>query len=189
MEEHSGLFKSNRDRTELGHYRFLVIARLYFSMPVYNLLFKAELENIKKLKFPHNHAWLMDFQSGFSDETREGVRVTAAEEVEMPNSRSTANVCITFKDTGKSAASINVTTVKGVTRNTYLAQDSCSFVSIAAFDCRGAIPVKWSPTGFYFADNFKIDLNNGEWFDVDPDTCESVSITDVQWKLERQPST
>jgi len=157
-------------------------------MPVYSLYFRAELENISVIKFPYNRIWIIDFQSAFSDEKRPGVLVTSSEEVEMPNTRAVANLCLSFKDTGKTAASVSVTTVKGFTQNKYLADDSGLFIPVAAFECRGAIPVKCTSHGLFTADNFRnIDLSN-EWYDVDPDTCESVSITDVEWKFERQPT-
>lgn len=156
-------------------------------MPLFLLSFKAELENIAKLIFPDSHEWILDFQSGSSDEVRKGVRVSSPEEIEMPNTRSTANVCLTFKDTTKNVASISVSSLKDITRSHYLAEDSGNFVPIVAFECRGAIPVSWTPSGFYSADGFNsVDLSNGEWYEVDPDTCESISITGVEWKIERK---
>ena len=156
-------------------------------MPLYILSFKAELENIGKLTFPESHEWILDFQSASSDEVRKGVRVTSSEEVEMPNTRATANVCLTFKDAMKSVASISVSSLKDVTRNHYLADDSGKFVPIVAFECRGAFPISWTPSGFYSADAFNsVVVSSGEWYDVDPVSCESVSISAVEWKIDRK---
>jgi Eukaryotic protein of unknown function (DUF866) len=185
VQDFSNLTGSDCNWVILELFTFIIII---CQMPIFTLLFKAELENIHRVTFPDDHEWLLDFQSAFSDEKRQDVRVSACQTVEMPNSRAIANVCLSFKETGGSPASISVTGVKDVTRNSYLDQDSGQFVPIVAFECRGAIPIKWSPSGYYVADNISnVDLSNGEWYDVNAVSCESVSITDVQWKFARHP--
>jgi hypothetical protein len=159
-------------------------------MPVFTLYFKADLENVDKITFPKNHEWKMDFQNTLSDEIRDNVSVIAQDISDCRGSRDSkkaaANVDIKFKYTGHSAT-ISIVDIKGVTRNTYTSADDGAFIAICAFECRGAFPVKWNPTGFYIADDFDdVDLSDKEWYEVNAETSESMSITNVEWRIERQ---
>ncbi|CDI84056.1 hypothetical protein, conserved [Eimeria acervulina] len=88
------------------------------------LRMRAELENVELIEFPEDYTWNVDVVQAGGTEERKGITLSAAETVDIPNSR------------GKQAATINVEQLKGVTRP-YTAADSGNFVPIVCFECRG----------------------------------------------------
>ncbi|CDJ44744.1 hypothetical protein, conserved [Eimeria tenella] len=108
------------------------------------LRMKADLENVEAIEFPADYTWNIDVTQAGGTEEKKGVTLSAAEVLEIPGSRGTANLVIRFGGS-KHAATINVEHVKGVTRP-YTAADSGQFVPIISFECRGVEPTRWTPT-------------------------------------------
>lgn len=64
------------------------------------------------------------------------------------------------------------------------------WVSVLGLECRGVVPVRWRPfrdfiaestEGHYFED---VDLSEGDWAEYDEENDLSVSITNVEAKVE-----
>merc|ERR1719157_232112 len=101
---------------------------------------KATLENIDKIEFPEDTFWTIDISASNGEDTRERVTVNAQDEVEVPNSKGTANFVCKF---GKTAATMSLVTMsrkvdakalKGKTLGVY---SGSALEPIAVFDCRG----------------------------------------------------
>ena len=78
------------------------------------------------------------------DDVREGVRVSAADEVELPGSRGSAHFALKWVRDARHAAHLTLTPVKGVTR-AYTAADDGKWVGVIGMECRGLEPVSWQP--------------------------------------------
>ena len=65
---------------------------------------KAEFENVASVEFPAGYHYCFDVKDSQSDETREGVFMSADDVVEMENSRGEANFVMKFPDSKKQAA-------------------------------------------------------------------------------------
>lgn len=143
---------------------------------------KADLENVEAVEFPTEYIWNIDVTQSGGQEVREGVTVCAAEEVDIPNSRGTANLVIKFG--GKNPATISVEQVKGVTRP-YTAEDAGQFVPIVAFECRGMEPTKWTPTEGCIVRGKKAAFKDADiaedWADFDEAANQSVGIYNLEY--------
>ena len=160
-------------------------------MTKYHLLFKADFESVESLIFPVDHDWIFDFQCPSSLEKRNGVVVSQTALVEIPDSRSTANLCLKFPGSSK-PASICVQSIKNTTRDSVLSADSGTFVPILALECRGAEPLAWHPSGYYLAtaqdshtEFNQVDLKTGDWCDFDEISDAAVGIYNVEWKITK----
>jgi hypothetical protein len=150
----------------------------------------AEMENVESFEFPEDHEWLIDVVIPASGETRHNVKLSRTEELEIPNSRGLANLIL--KVDKNVYATIKIEDIPKVTRNKITATDSESgtLVPILGVDCRGCEILAWKPTGFYSATtptgtNFEeVDLQEGEWYDVDAETNLPVSITNIRSEIE-----
>lgn len=78
------------------------------------------------------------------DDVREGVRVSAADEVELPGSRGSAHFALKWVRDARHAAHLTLAPVKGVTRP-YTAADDGKWVGVVGMECRGLEPVSWQP--------------------------------------------
>ena len=78
------------------------------------------------------------------EDVREGVRVTSANEVDLPGSRGTAHFALKWARDAKHAAHLTLAPVKGVTRP-YTAADDGAWVGVVGMECRGLEPVRWHP--------------------------------------------
>ena len=149
-----------------------------------------EMDHIETLEFPSDHLWCLDVFIPQSGETREGVNICLDEEVEIPNSRGTANLVL--KIDKNVLATITITDIPKVTKNLITASDyeSGKYTSVIAFDCRGCEITAWKPTGFYTATTpsgtvfHEVDLQTGEWYDVDSESNLPVSIMSVKSIVE-----
>ena len=78
------------------------------------------------------------------DDVREGVRVSAADEVELPGSRGSAHFALKWVRDARHPAHLTLAPVKGVTR-AYTAADDGKWVGVVGMECRGLEPVSWQP--------------------------------------------
>ncbi|KAL0028673.1 hypothetical protein WJX79_009914 [Trebouxia sp. C0005] len=137
-------------------------------MVVFLLQIKASLENVAKISLPEGHEYCIDVKNSTGEDQREGVRVTSTHEQDLPGSRGVANFALKWVKDAKSAASLNVVSIKKVTRE-YTAQDERQFVSIIGFECRGMDVINWHPE-----DGFRVESTSGQLFD-------NVDLSDGEW--------
>ena len=151
---------------------------------------KCELDNIESLSVPADHEWVFDIRLTASDEVRTGVKVSTENEVEIPNSRGNTNLVIKV---GKNIyATITVEDAPKIVKKEVSLDDSGKRIPLFAVDCRGCEIVAWHPTGYYSAVSVNgtrfdhVDLSEKEWYDVDTETNEPVSITNVESFIDRK---
>ena len=79
-------------------------------------------------------------------------------------------------------------------KKAYTEDQSGEFVNILAVECRGLEPIAWYPSldfqvestgGTSFKD---VDLSDRDWAEFDEEHDLSVSITDVDYKIELAPN-
>jgi hypothetical protein len=149
-----------------------------------------EVDNVESIEFPRDHEWCLDIDMGGTGEIRDKVVVSRSDEFEVPNSRGTANLVLKM-DTG-SYATVTILDIPKFTKDVISASDSESglYTPIVAFDCRGCEIKKWHPTGYYTVTTpsgttfSEVDLQLGEWYDVDKETNLPVSIMSVKHELD-----
>eukprot|EP00656_Telonema_subtile_P008792 TRINITY_DN1410_c0_g1_i3.p1 TRINITY_DN1410_c0_g1~~TRINITY_DN1410_c0_g1_i3.p1 ORF type:complete len:122 (+),score=36.64 TRINITY_DN1410_c0_g1_i3:167-532(+) len=115
--------------------------------------------------------------------------VDPSEEEELEGGKSSCNFHLKWEG-AKKAAYCSFANPKCL-KSQYTAEDSGTWVPIAAWDCRGLEPVKWHPQGNFTAEGttgceFE-DINLGDedgFADYDEDADMPVSIMELEWKLE-----
>ena len=150
-----------------------------------------EFDNVESLEFPSDHQWCVDVEVQGSGEIRESVRISRVEEVEVPSSRGTANLIL--KVDKNQYASISIIDIPKVTTNIISVDqaDSGKYTAVVAFDCRGCEIKSWRPTGFYSAKTpngtefDEVDLQTGDWYDVEVDTNLPVGVLSVKHAIEQ----
>lgn len=156
-------------------------------MVVQLLNIACELENVQHLRIPEDHEFVLDIEVG-PGEIRRGVIFSRENQVDIPSSRGTANLVL--KIDKNSFASLSVCDLPKTIRPELCASDSEKLVPILAIECRGCEVKAWKPTGFYVAQSTQgaifeeVDLSTGEWYDVDAEANEPVSITNVRTSIE-----
>ena len=151
---------------------------------------KVEMDNVDILEFPEDHEWCVDVYLTASGELKENVKLSRTEEVDVPNSRGTANLIL--KVDKNVYATIKIEDIPKVTSTRITAADSESGenVVILALDCRGCEIKAWRPTGFYKVTTpegtefDEVDLHTGEWYDVDAETNMPVSIMSIKSEIQ-----
>jgi hypothetical protein len=118
------------------------------------------------------------------------VRVTAAEEHDLPGSRGVANfVCKWVRDAKHAASIVVESAVKGVTRDV-TGEDEGAWVPVCGFECRGIEPTALhlgggftvtTPAGTAFED---VDLSEGDWVDFDEKGRDSVGVYGLEARFE-----
>ncbi len=150
-----------------------------------------EFDNVEWLEFPSDHQWCVDIEIQGSGEVRESIRISRNDEVEVPSSRGTANLILKLDKSHY--ASVSIVDIAKVTTSTICSEDADSgkYTAVVAFDCRGCEIKAWRPTGFYTiktpsgAQFDEVDLQTGEWFDVDTDTNLPVGVLSVKYEIEQ----
>mmetsp|Transcript_33998 Transcript_33998/g.74607 ORF Transcript_33998/g.74607 Transcript_33998/m.74607 type:complete len:162 (+) Transcript_33998:273-758(+) len=139
-------------------------------MPIFLLMAQVEMEGIKRFWVPADHVWELDIGHPAGEEVRTGVQVDPEAEEEVPNSRTTANVLIKF--TGEKHPGYLKKVDCPAVKKELTAEDTKP-VAIAAFECRGVEPKKWTPTGPYCVESeggvvFKdVGFKNEDWCEYD----------------------
>eukprot|EP01032_Pedospumella_encystans_P009182 gene9182-10836_t len=157
-------------------------------MPQYVLKIKADLENIKQLiPLPDNH-WELTIQSADGCDTKEGVTISKGDVMELEGSRGDANFIMKWPG-NKQQAYIKIVDIKGVTGN-YTEDQAGKWITVLGLECRGIVPTAWkvgrdfiaeSSGGHFFED---VDLADGDWAEYDEENDASVSVTNVESKVE-----
>ena len=174
----------NHQRKHLQGY-IVLYAKAEFDGPVSNLLLKQ------------NCSFLFDVQESGGSETRNNVLVDDSEDHELPGSKGTAHFAMKFDKGSKHMSTMNVvrTNSKAVTNlgDPYREGITSSgmWTAVAAFECRGVEPVGWHP-----GDEFvvccegggrftEVDLSEGEWYDYDEKSGESVGVKEFTWEFRK----
>ncbi|XP_066919020.1 CXXC motif containing zinc binding protein-like isoform X2 [Clytia hemisphaerica] len=77
------------------------------------------------------------------------------------------------------------------TISSYTFEDSESFKTVVAFECRGMEPIEFSPRAGWVAkgaettSSFTVDLTEGDWCDFDERSGESVGIYEIEHKFQK----
>ena len=157
-------------------------------MPVFLLRVRMELTNIVEVALKAGAALSVNVELASGDE-RSGVVVDPAEEVELSNGRSTAN--LVMKD-GTKEAYIKVLGGHEAVK-AYTEEDRGAFIAVAAFECRGlavtgwSLGSEWTATSEQGSTFDEVDLEGDEdgWFDFcEKGECE-VSITELKTSVDR----
>ena len=133
---------------------------------------------------PADHVFQLDVKESAGSEERKNVQVDPDEEQEVPNSKN-ATAQLIMKFGGKQHCTLKVVTgeLKGDIIRAQTADDT-GMVPIAAFECRGMEPTKWTPTAGYVAEseagvvyddvNFK---DGDDWCEYDEKSGESMMVS------------
>lgn len=153
-------------------------------MVVQVVKFKAEFENVETFTIPEDHEWCFDIVIPSTGEVRENVKFSTQEEVEVPNSRGIANLVI--KIDRNVHATVTVEQLPKLVKSEFSGDDAGTFVPVLAVDCRGCEIKAWKPTGYYTVTTpsgskfDEVDLESREWYEVDAEINEPVSVTQVE---------
>ncbi|KAK9842024.1 hypothetical protein WJX81_004623 [Elliptochloris bilobata] len=152
------------------------------------LYMKANLENVVKISLPEGHTFCLDVKDSTGDDVREGVRVSSADDVELPGSRGSANFALKWVRDARHPAHLTLAPLKGVTRP-YSAADDGKWVGVVGMECRGLEPIRWqpeagfcveTPSGTVFED---VDLSE-DWAEYDEKAGTSVGVYELESKFE-----
>lgn len=158
-------------------------------MPTFLVKFKAELEGIKQLIPISNNEWRLDIRSSDNDvDVRKDITVSGSDVIALEGSRGEAHYVMKWPGS-KHQSYMKIIDVKNVTGR-YTSEDSGKWHTILGLECRGIVPTRWIPGsdfivesdgGHYFE---SVDLSDRDWADYDEDNDLSVSITNVECKIE-----
>ncbi len=121
-------------------------------------------------------------------DTKEGVTISKGDVMELEGSRGDANFIMKWPG-NKQQAYIKIVDIKGVTGN-YTEDNAGKWVTVLGLECRGIVPIAWkvgrdfiaeSSGGHFFED---VDLGDGDWAEYDEENDASVSVTNVESKVE-----
>lgn len=136
-----------------------------------------------------SHFSLISFSfSSLGDEVRKDVTISSEDVIPLDGSRGEANFVMKWPYANDQSY-IKIVTHKQV-KSSYQEDDSGKFVAILAMECRSLEPTAWHPnfdfivrsTGGTVFD--KVDLSDRDWAEFDEENDLSVSITNVEYKLE-----
>mmetsp|Transcript_7052 Transcript_7052/g.14810 ORF Transcript_7052/g.14810 Transcript_7052/m.14810 type:complete len:163 (-) Transcript_7052:131-619(-) len=161
-------------------------------MVVFLLRVKAELENVTNLRPGVGMSWCLDFKHPQSDETREKVVVSPDETVEVKGSKGVCNLTLRWPES-KREGNITVCTgdIKGKKAAKPFTEEDGDYVTWAAFECRGAEPVKWHQLESLSCDSTEgkafdeVDLTEDDWCDYDDENDLSVGVSKIEYVIER----
>ena len=156
-------------------------------MPTFKLSIKADLEGIKELIPQENNLWKFNIASIDGGDTRNGVTISTADILPLDGSKGDANFIVKWtKSSPQSYAKI--VPLKNV-NGKY--SKSGEWTTILAIECRGLELIEWIPEtdfhvetegGFTF---YGIDLREKDWAEYDEDNDLSVTIMNLEYKIER----
>ncbi len=157
-------------------------------MGFFDVLIKAECENVQSLKINPDFDWVFSIQCSHCHETHpNNINFSSTDEVEMTKSHGTCNFLMNCKNCSKS-----------MTINTY---DKSAFIvdvsnqeegTLATFECRGCEIIEWTPlegiilvgedSGTCFED---VDIRD-VWMEYDEKTGAMCQLLEaVEFRIER----
>ncbi|KAL1927735.1 hypothetical protein VTP01DRAFT_3556 [Rhizomucor pusillus] len=155
------------------------------------LYLKADLENVTDLRPASGYEWHFKVQCGSCRETDENwISFNEQEEVEITNSRGTANLVMRCKFCKREGTAQFDT---GFKVQPYSAEKNGEFQKIAVFDCRGLELVDFQPRESWEAQGVEsetpfqeIDLAEGEWAEYDEKAGEPVGIANIEVEFRKE---
>lgn len=159
-------------------------------MVVQLIKIKLDMENIESFSIPEDHVWNLDVRLTLTNDVRTGVNLSAVDEVEIPNGRGTANLVLRVDK--NDYATLKIQPLSKIVQGCITAGDceKGDFIPVLAVECRGCEIQSWTPTGYYqvttrSGSGFdEVDLSQGEWYEVDAETNEPVSIVSFISKID-----
>jgi hypothetical protein len=149
---------------------------------------RAELDNVNSIRLPKGTTYTLTVKNSSGEDTREGVEVSSADEVELAGSRGTANFALKWARDARQQANMQVVEdIKGLPLR-YTAEDGQNFAPIVGFECRGLEPIAWFPSDGFFVEGTgshtfqDVDLSD-DWADFDEKTGNAVSVMDLEWRF------
>ena len=159
---------------------------------------KADFEGpVAALRLKERTAFLLDVRESGGSETRTNVVVDDAVDHELPGSKGTAHFAMKFDKGSKHMSTMNV-----IRRKEKVVSElgdpygeglvgSGAWTAVAAFECRGVEPIGWHPgdefvvvceSGTEFAG---VDMGEGEWYEYDEKSGESVGVVNLSWEFRK----
>lgn len=158
-------------------------------MPTFLVKFKAELEGIKQLIPISNNEWRLDIRSSDNDvDVRKDITISGSDVIALEGSRGEAHYVMKWPGS-KHQSYMKIIDVKNVTGR-YASEDSGKWLTILGLECRGIEPTRWIPGSDFIAESDgghyfeSVDLSERDWAEYDEDNDLSVSITNVECKIE-----
>eukprot|EP01040_Poterioochromonas_malhamensis_P013214 gene13214-14504_t len=161
-------------------------------MPQFYLKVKADLENIKSLTPSVGNLWKLDIQTPGGGEVRNGITISSDDVYPLEGSRGEANFVIKWPYATDQSYIKILTNNRGV-KPSYTADDSGNYVTILGLECRNIEPTAWHPSFDFVIESSegttfdKVDLSDRDWADYDEENDLSVSITNLEYKIESSP--
>lgn len=156
-------------------------------MPKYLLEWKLETKNVTKIKpQSEDFQWCFDFSCSKCHEVSGSVSFRGIDEVEISNSRGTANLVMKCKFC-KSEGTVEI-----IQKSLQpFIEDQPGFQALVALECRGFEPSKWFPVDKFTAEGTEtltrfedIDLND-DFCDYDEKNQESIEIMNLESRVTR----
>lgn len=161
-------------------------------MVKFALRLKAELEGVTDLKpidepeSPFEYTFIIEC-TNCREEHAKPVNINRFESHDITGSRGEASFVFRCKMCKSEHSSSIVRT-----DDSYTPESDGKFVDILLIDARGMEFKKFIPEGLFQckgADSkakfMEVDLSEGEWYDYDDDAGAEVSVTNVEWSLDR----
>eukprot|EP00599_Poterioochromonas_sp_BG-1_P011709 CAMPEP_0173158986 /NCGR_PEP_ID=MMETSP1105-20130129/16786_1 /TAXON_ID=2985 /ORGANISM="Ochromonas sp., Strain BG-1" /LENGTH=161 /DNA_ID=CAMNT_0014077225 /DNA_START=48 /DNA_END=533 /DNA_ORIENTATION=+ len=161
-------------------------------MPQFYLKVKADLENIKSLTPSVGNLWKLDIQTPGGGEVRNGITISSDDVYPLEGSRGEANFVIKWPYATDQSYIKILTNNRGV-KPSYTSDDSGNYVTILGLECRNIEPTAWHPSFDFVIESSegttfdKVDLSDRDWADYDEENDLSVSITNLEYKIESSP--
>eukprot|EP01039_Chlorochromonas_danica_P002548 gene2548-2789_t len=164
-------------------------------MPQFVLKVKADLDNIRALIPVEGNLWKFDIQTPGGGDERKGVTVSTEESFPLEGSRGEANFLIKWPHASDQAY-IKILTQSRAVAKEYSVDDGGSFVTILALECRGLEVTAWHPSfdfdvesigGTVFKHN-QVDLSDRDWTEYDEENDLSVSVLNLDYRIDVAPS-
>eukprot|EP00599_Poterioochromonas_sp_BG-1_P007513 CAMPEP_0173135664 /NCGR_PEP_ID=MMETSP1105-20130129/2023_1 /TAXON_ID=2985 /ORGANISM="Ochromonas sp., Strain BG-1" /LENGTH=161 /DNA_ID=CAMNT_0014047699 /DNA_START=24 /DNA_END=509 /DNA_ORIENTATION=- len=161
-------------------------------MPQFYLKVKADLENIKSLTPSVGNLWKFDIQTPGGGEVRNGITISSDDVYPLEGSRGEANFVIKWPYATDQSYIKILTNNRGV-KPSYTSDDSGNYVTILGLECRNIEPTAWHPSFDFVIESSegttfdKVDLSDRDWADYDEENDLSVSITNLEYKIESSP--
>lgn len=125
-------------------------------------------------------------------EVRNGITISSDDVYPLEGSRGEANFVIKWPYATDQSYIKILTNNRGV-KPSYTADDSGNYVTILGLECRNIEPTAWHPSFDFVIESSegttfdKVDLSDRDWADYDEENDLSVSITNLEYKIESSP--
>jgi hypothetical protein len=121
-------------------------------------------------------------------DSKKGITVTKEDVLDLEGSKGEANYIMKWPGS-KVQSYIKIVDLKGINGN-YSAEASGTWVTVLGLECRGLVPTAWKVGRDFSAESTEghvfeeVDLSEGDWADYDEEHDLSVSVMNVESKVE-----